>query len=160
MKSSRFALSAAFAAAMVAVAGCSTWHEMDRTEKGTAVGATGGALMGAAVGGPVGEVGVGAGVGGYAGHYETQPGGIASNTPPGAYADTTGIGRSIGSNEDTATVRAAQQALNALGYNAGQVDGDFGPNTEQAVRHFQQAKGMAVTGDLDRRTLEALGVPG
>ena len=50
-------------------ASCATWSEMDRSEKGTAVGATGGGVVGAAVGGPVGAL-VGAGVGGYAGHHE------------------------------------------------------------------------------------------
>lgn len=52
-------------------AGCATWDRMDRTEKGTAVGATGGALAGGIIGGPIGAA-VGAGVGGYAGHHEAR----------------------------------------------------------------------------------------
>ena len=43
MKTSRY-IARATAAAVVAVgAGCATWSDLDRTEKGTAVGATGGA---------------------------------------------------------------------------------------------------------------------
>ncbi|HYC46572.1 MAG TPA: YMGG-like glycine zipper-containing protein [Burkholderiales bacterium] len=61
------------AIALVAAAstGCATWNEMDRTEKGTAVGATGGAVVGGIIGGPIGAA-VGAGVGGYAGHHEAK----------------------------------------------------------------------------------------
>ena len=59
-----------FAIALASMlAGCATWNEMDRSERGLAVGATGGALVGAAVGGPPGAV-VGAAVGGYTGHHE------------------------------------------------------------------------------------------
>lgn len=49
--------------------GCATWEEMDRSERGLAVGATGGAVVGGIVGGPIGAA-VGAGIGGYAGHHE------------------------------------------------------------------------------------------
>ncbi len=52
--------------------GCATWDEMDRSEKGLAVGATGGAVVGGVLGGPIGAA-IGAGVGGYAGHHETKP---------------------------------------------------------------------------------------
>ena len=134
-----------------ALAGCATWGNMDRQEKGTAVGATGGALLGAAVAGPIGAA-VGAGAGGYAGHYETKPGGIASNTPPGRASGTTAI------SHDPDHVRAVQRALNDRGYNVGSVDGVWGPSTEQALRHFQQANNLPVTGTLDQRTSAALGV--
>jgi len=49
--------------------GCATWSDMDRSERGLAVGATGGAVVGGVLGGPIGAA-VGAGVGGYAGHHE------------------------------------------------------------------------------------------
>lgn len=51
------------------LSGCATWSDMDRSEKGLAVGATGGAVVGGVLGGPIGAA-VGAGVGGYAGHHE------------------------------------------------------------------------------------------
>jgi len=137
-------------------AGCATWDSMDRQEKGTATGAAGGALVGAAVGGPVGAV-VGAGVGGYAGHYETEPGGIAA-APNGNVAmnDANSRGAVYAANGDV--VSDAQRALNERGFNAGAVDGVWGPNTQQAVVAFQRSDGLPATGNLDDRTLNALGV--
>lgn len=43
-------------------------------------------------------------------------------------------------------VKKLQKALNALGYNAGNVDGVFGDNTYAAVRRFQSASGISVDG--------------
>ena len=51
--------------------GCATWDEMDRSERGIAIGATGGAVVGGIIGGPIGAA-IGAGAGGYAGHHETK----------------------------------------------------------------------------------------
>jgi peptidoglycan hydrolase-like protein with peptidoglycan-binding domain len=128
---------------------------MDRTEKGTAVGATGGAVVGAAVGGPVGAA-VGAGVGGYAGHYETQPGGLASNGAGTRYGRTAGTGMRYSENSET--IRSVQQALNDQGYDVGAVDGQMGPDTQDALRRFQQAQNLPQTGEPDERTRAALGV--
>jgi phage tail tape-measure protein len=139
-------LSSAAVTFAVLLGGCSTWNQMDRQEKGTAVGATGGAVVGAAVGGPVGAA-VGAGVGGYAGHYETQPGGLAQSGGP--------AGARYGSD----TVRSVQQTLNDMGYNAGPVDGQLGPSTRDALLRYQQAQGLPQTGEPDSRTLAALGIP-
>lgn len=55
-------------------------------------------------------------------------------------------------------VRQAQKKLNDLGYQTGQVDGVFGPRTQAALRNFQQAKNIAVTGRLDEKTTNALGL--
>jgi hypothetical protein len=148
MRASHVTSRAAAVILMGTLAGCATWNSMDRQEKGTAVGATGGAVVGAAVGGPVGAA-VGAGVGGYAGHYETKKGGLAAGS------DASGA-----TAESSPTVRSAQQALNARGYNAGAVDGVWGPGTESAVREFQRAQGLGETGTLDQPTLAALGVSG
>jgi phage tail tape-measure protein len=127
------------------ITGCATWESMDRSEKGTAVGATGGAVVGAAVGGPVGAA-VGAGVGGYTGHYEAND--IAGNSTRSASALPA----------TSPTVRMAQQALNDRGYDAGNADGVWGPDTANAVRRFQQAQGLPDSGALDTQTLSALGV--
>lgn len=55
-------------------------------------------------------------------------------------------------------VRQAQKKLNDLGYQTGQVDGVFGPRTQAALRNFQQSKNIAVTGRLDEKTTNALGL--
>ncbi|HZQ59934.1 MAG TPA: peptidoglycan-binding domain-containing protein [Casimicrobiaceae bacterium] len=155
------ALLKAGAVALLSVcAGCATWNSMDRNEKGTATGATGGALIGAAVGGPVGAL-VGAGAGGYAGYYETQPGGIAAKSNAyvndhGAASNAQRTGANVAANSEV--VRDAQRALNDRGFNAGEIDGRWGPNTEQAVLAFQRQNGLPQTGTLDERTLATLGV--
>jgi membrane-bound lytic murein transglycosylase B len=55
-------------------------------------------------------------------------------------------------------LRQVQQKLNEMGYDAGKVDGIWGPNTQAAVRSFQHAKGLQATGTLDEQTADALGV--
>jgi Putative peptidoglycan binding domain len=148
MKSSDIAKSITAFAIVAAVAGCSTWHTMDKTE-GTALGGAGGAVAGAVVAGPVGAVVGGVG-GAYAGHE------VAGKDQPGR--SSTESSSMTSSRYDPATVRSVQQALNDRGYDAGPVDGQWGPNTEDAVRQFQQASGLPRTGELEGSTLAALGV--
>jgi hypothetical protein len=57
-------------------------------------------------------------------------------------------------------VRQVQQALHRLGYYNGSVDGDFGPNTQNALQRYQISAGEPVTGTLTRGTLGRLGVSG
>lgn len=54
-------------------------------------------------------------------------------------------------------VRQIQRALNEAGYNAGRVDGRWGPATERALHDFQVAKGLEPTGQLNDKTILALG---
>lgn len=54
-------------------------------------------------------------------------------------------------------VSALQTRLIRLVYLAGSATGVFGPGTEQAVRNFQAAQGLPVTGRADVATLDALG---
>lgn len=115
-------------------------------QKATAIGATTGAVAGAVVGGPVGAV-VGAGIGGYVGHEGTD----ANGRPPTSKS-------SASAPMGDGTVKDAQVALNGQGYDAGAVDGQYGPNTQSAVRRFQADRGLAQTGTLDDATLAALGV--
>lgn len=56
------------------------------------------------------------------------------------------------------TVAAVQSRLAKLGYYAGEVDGQWGSQTAAAVRRFQVAKELRVTGELNAATLNALGV--
>jgi len=50
-----------------------------------------------------------------------------------------------------------QARLTAAGYDAGTPDGVFGKKTEAAIRAYQQANGMAVTGEPSRELLQRLG---
>ncbi|HET7096250.1 MAG TPA: peptidoglycan-binding domain-containing protein [Casimicrobiaceae bacterium] len=129
---------------------CSQWQTMDQTQ-GAVAGAASGAVAGAVVGGPIGAVIGGVG-GAYAGYGTTGYGSSSTTTSASAAPTTTGPGYS------TSTVRAAQQALNDRGYNAGPADGQWGATTEDAVKRFQRASGLPETGDLGSSTLSALGV--
>lgn len=53
-------------------------------------------------------------------------------------------------------VRAAQAALNALGFASGDVDGIFGAFTERAVRDFQSNVAIAADGVVGPETVRAL----
>jgi peptidoglycan hydrolase-like protein with peptidoglycan-binding domain len=57
-----------------------------------------------------------------------------------------------------ATVRQIQQQLNLLGYDAGHVDGIWGPVSSRAMTNFQQAQGLEPTGRINLRSLTALGI--
>lgn len=53
-------------------------------------------------------------------------------------------------------IARAQARLNALGFQAGPADGIPGARTKQAIRQFQQSKGLPSTGELDVATLSNL----
>lgn len=127
-------------------AGCSTWDSMNRTQQGTAVGASSGAVAGAVVGGPVGAA-VGGVAGGVVGHEaaKSYDSGVAPSARNAAAAPSP-------------LVRSAQQSLNDKGFDAGAADGQWGPKTEEAVRSFQNAKGLPASGQLDSQTIAALGI--
>lgn len=55
-------------------------------------------------------------------------------------------------------VREMQTRLKAWGYYTGNVDGIFGPLTEQAVRYFQRVNGLVVDGIVGRQTANAIGI--
>ncbi|MCB2228683.1 MAG: peptidoglycan-binding protein [Desulfarculaceae bacterium] len=54
-------------------------------------------------------------------------------------------------------VRVLQDALNANGAKL-KVDGVWGKKTKMALKHFQKAKGLKVTGKVDKATKAALGL--
>ena len=56
------------------------------------------------------------------------------------------------------TFKKAQKKLRKAGHYDGKVDGVSGPETAEAVREFQRSKGLPETGQLDARTLDALGI--
>jgi len=55
-------------------------------------------------------------------------------------------------------VRQVQTALRRLGYYRGDVDGDFGENTQNALENYQVSTGETVTGTLSEGVLSRLGV--
>ena len=153
MKTRNIVASAAAISMIGLAAGCATWGDMERSEKGTAIGATGGALAGAAVGGPIGAV-VGAGAGAYVGHHQADnaDGGVARGV-----RDDVRAGASVDDRGDP-VVRAAQRSLNDRGFGAGAADGRMGPDTHDALLRFQRANDLPETGALDAPTLRELGV--
>lgn len=52
-------------------------------------------------------------------------------------------------------VRILQVSLNTFGFNAGAVDGSFGPITDKALRAFQKASKIAVDGSFGPESLNA-----
>lgn len=57
-------------------------------------------------------------------------------------------------------VKSLQTALNALGYNCGNVDGKFGPKTLAAVKQFQKAMGISQDGRVGPKTKEKFKLKG
>ena len=56
-------------------------------------------------------------------------------------------------------VAIIQQRLKEWGYYTGQVDGVFGRGTYNAVVRFQRQNGLAVDGQIGKKTAAAMGVP-
>lgn len=50
------------------------------------------------------------------------------------------------------TIRDLQQALDALGHDPGKIDGEDGPDTQRAVRAFQEARGLVADGIAGQMT--------
>ena len=59
-------------------------------------------------------------------------------------------------NQPNAVIIEAQQALTDLGYRPMGIDGKAGPGTERALRKFQKASGLPITGKLDNETITQL----
>ncbi len=52
-----------------------------------------------------------------------------------------------------------QKKLVARGFYSGEVDGEMGSQTAAAIRRYQLAEGLRVTGQLDSATLKSLAMP-
>jgi len=59
---------------------------------------------------------------------------------------------------DQNTARQVQQQLQSQGYDVGQVDGIWGPRSQQALMNFQRDQNMQATGQPDQQTMAALGI--
>jgi peptidoglycan hydrolase-like protein with peptidoglycan-binding domain len=55
-------------------------------------------------------------------------------------------------------IKKAKEALKAKGLNPGPIDGTLDSKTQQALRDFQKANKLPITGVLDAQTAEKLGV--
>jgi lysozyme family protein/peptidoglycan hydrolase-like protein with peptidoglycan-binding domain len=55
-----------------------------------------------------------------------------------------------------AEVQQLQTALAGLGFPVGEIDGEFGPNTEAALKSFQMSRNLQPTGVADAATLRVL----
>ena len=64
--------------------------------------------------------------------------------------------RTIGQGDRGVRVEYVQRAMARRELFTGPVDGRFGIVLAKAVRHFQQAAGLPVTGDVNARTWEAM----
>ncbi len=84
----------------------------------------------------------------------TSPGNVSG---PGATSTAPVNTPTLRRGADGEAVRDVQNRLAAAGYSPGAVDGDFGPNTERAVRRFQSANGLTVDGIVGPQTWSALG---
>src|SRR5262249_44905210 len=73
---------------------------------------------------------------------------------PGYYYSNLGIGMA----SVVADIRAAQAALRNRGFDPGPANGMLSAQTQDALRRFQAANNLQVTGTFDERTQSALGV--
>ena len=55
-------------------------------------------------------------------------------------------------------IKAVQQALNKLGFDAGKVDGLAHNKTVTAIVNFQKQQGITITGEIDPQLLKSLGL--
>ena len=76
----------------------------------------------------------------------------------GKLVDLSGVTRKLKKGMKGDDVKKVQQALEKLGHSVGKagIDGSFGKATRNAVKAFQKANGLKVTGIVDSKTLKAL----
>ena len=56
-------------------------------------------------------------------------------------------------------IEQVQQRLHQEGFDAGPVNGDFGPKTQAALAQFQLSRNIPASGMLDPATVSALAIP-
>ena len=62
--------------------------------------------------------------------------------------------------QDADTITKVQKALKEKGFDPGPIDGLMGPRTSKALRDFQIQNDIQVTGEINRETLDRLGLKG
>jgi peptidoglycan hydrolase-like protein with peptidoglycan-binding domain len=84
-----------------------------------------------------------------------QPGDlVAAGQPAQQVAPTTTQTASLSPD----AIRAVQQKLRQMRFYSGAVDGVWGAETQTAIQHFQQGRGLQPTGQLNPATITALGL--
>ena len=68
------------------------------------------------------------------------------------------LGAIASSDPYTGFISEVQQKLREFGFDAGPVNGDFGPQTQAALAQFQLSRTIPASGQLDDVTLQELGV--
>lgn len=105
----------------------------------------------------------------YGGQQQTQGGSVQQPPYQGEEtAQQADVQPSIGQDQGAQGMQAAlsddavrqlQQKLKDEGYyQEGDVDGIWGPKTEQAVQSFQESQGIESSGQLNAQTVDALGL--
>ena len=76
----------------------------------------------------------------------------------GSLVDLQSIERDLSKGKTGEDVKKLQEALSNLNYDIGSsgVDGILGKDTEKAIKAFQEAKGLEITGIVDESTIKAL----
>ncbi len=62
--------------------------------------------------------------------------------------------------QDAETITKVQKALKEKGFDPGPIDGLMGPRTSRALRDFQIKNDIQVTGQINKETLDRLGIKG
>jgi peptidoglycan hydrolase-like protein with peptidoglycan-binding domain len=81
---------------------------------------------------------------------------LGGKTPAGGAAAHAGSAGSAAPSGAQGNVQGIQKALQKLGYDPGKIDGIMGPNTQGAIKKFQQASGLAPDGIVGPKTQAAL----
>ena len=87
---------------------------------------------------------------------QTEPPGQSGTIPERVQRPDVGNQGMAGVTADD--IKKAKEALKAKGLNPGPMDGVLDGKTQQALRDFQKANKLPVTGNLDPQTAEKLGV--
>jgi len=124
-----------------------------RTRRGAIAAAVGAAILLLIV---LAAAGVFSGGGGQATATATTAPTTASTPTQRTAPAATAPGTTLKPGAAGAQVKALQRSLQALGYPAGKIDGQYGPGTKKALAAFQQAHGLTADGVLGPKSLAAL----
>lgn len=93
--------------------------------------------------------------GGHPAHLHTDGGCPYSS---GSTATSTASQTASSDTGTSDTIKQVQQALNDLGYDAGEADGVMGQKTKAAVEQFQKDNGLVIDGIIGKQVKDKLGI--